>query len=379
MKISLADNPSASMLAVHSVEKDDIVQLSHVDGATIYIHSLKKDSSFSEMLSKINEQSSYPKATEIQEGDVVLVEYSGDFTRAEVMKVDSLTVKLIDFGKVIDVREVWEIPDSIMKYERMVVSLTLDLPDNLTIEESTAVQSYLQKLLHNRFRIVTKTTGDKITPQHVEDLINIRNGESTVNVLKGLIEKRFLHVSHKHVTGSSFCIVENKNVGHGFISCIMRDDRPNFVSLCSKLNAFGDTILHSGAYLPSKSEFCLVYIPDNDGTPMWYRCQYQQPLANDLCQVGLIDFGTSAIAKMADIRKMTQFDDECMTFTCKIRNDNISIDLLNQGLFGMFSEIETLKIRKHGQIYDIFIADSYFHLDDNIEEEELAVLDFLNG
>lgn len=371
--------PNVSSLDIHSIANRDIVQLNHVDGLTIYVHSIRKDEMFCDMLTKINSTEHHSKAIGPEENDVVLVKHSGDFTRAEIMKVDAMhiTVKLIDFGKVINVKEVWEIPSPIMAYECMVLPLTLDLPGNLSNHESSAVENYLKKLLHNRFQIVAKEVGN-LNPHQIVDLINITNGNSTVQLLSNYYEKRFFNIKNKRLSGTAFWIVENKNLENGIISCTELNDRPIFLQRCSDLNTRGDKELkHAEAYLPGKSELCLANILDDDGVSMWYRCQYQQTLTNNRAQVGLIDFGVSAIANIANIRKWcTDFDYDCLTIVCKLQaTDSISIDLLDHTALNIFSSINADRLRKLGTIYEMFLGEGFFVQDENNEEQELVMLD----
>lgn len=74
------------------------------------------------------------------------------------------------------------------------------------------------------------------------------------------------------------------------------------------------------SHMPNKLELCLVLYPDDDGTEMCYRTQFQIELIDGRAQVGLIDYGVTATVEISNIREFhEQFSFGCFTFLGKIR------------------------------------------------------------
>lgn len=315
-----------------------------------------------------------------------MVKYSGDYTRAEIKNVedDVVSVDLVDFGgeTKVPISNVRHISPNMLSYERMVLPVKLDLPEKLSVTEISAVNDYIKKFKHNRFKIVAKSP--YIGPNQIVDLIHIQSGGSmTAELMNGIIEKRYFmkDISRKRVNAVNvgLFIIENRNLSKRYITCVLQEDRPTFLSRVRDLTSFGSMVMNAEAYLPSKFELCLALVPDDDGTHMWYRCQYQQPLANNFAQIGLIDFGVSATVEMKNIRQWeSRFGYECLALLCKLRNEEVSFDLLNQDLFGEYLEVDAVKIRPAADFHEVYISNTYFVMEDNFEEEQLELEDFLD-
>lgn len=258
----------------------------------------------------------------------------------------------------------------------------LQLPERLSEAEVSAVKGYLLKYKNNRFKIESKAP--LIGSNQIVDLVHIQSGVSVIKELtnNGSIAKRYfmndIHQKRVNVDDTSLFILDNKQIDKKFIACIESSDRPIFWSRLNDLSVFGNTVLNAEPYLPSKFELCSALVTENE-IGMWYRCQFQLLLVNNRAQIGLIDSGVTEIADLRNIRKFeSQFGYECLTLVCKLRNDEISFDLLNQNLFEEGVDIVALKVRSVGNIHDVVIPITCFVMDDNFEEDILLAEDLQN-
>lgn len=108
---------------------------------------------------------------------------------------------------------------------------------------------------------------------------------------------------------------------------------------------------------------CLVLYPDDDGTHVWYRAQYHQRLANDQAQVGLIDYGVSAVVNLCNIRMFDQrYAYDRLSFTAAIRSvDDISLQLLNKVLFENFAQVQVEWLKMlNTNCFEIGLSEQYF-------------------
>lgn len=105
------------------------------------------------------------------------------------------------------------------------------------------------------------------------DLVHFRTGKSlTVQC----IPKKYTIdcIGSKKVKKSyniDLTIVDNTHLRKGVISCILSDDLQTFVNQSMSIKNFGETLTNTEPYKPDHLEICLVFLPDEDGTKMWYR------------------------------------------------------------------------------------------------------------
>lgn len=146
----------------------------------------------------------------------------------------------------------------------------------------------------------------------------------------------------------------------------MESDFEQFLTNWNELKVYGDTVVNAVPYLPDKLEICLALITEDDGTPNWYRVEFQQTLTENRAQVGLIDFGVSAVTLMSNLRKIpiNQFHHECVTIIGKIRNDAACLSLLNTADFEISDRIDTFAIHSAGEGHEIHISERYFSFDE---------------
>lgn len=370
--------PQIDKMKFASIENGDIVELSHVDNndddINLFIRSVKHDQKFEKLMVNISKNiESRPKMMELfafKQGDVGLVEYAEDYNRAVVINDNSFAVQLIDIGvkKNIDQFHMRYISPELFDFERMVTVIRLLLPRNLLRSESAAVKLFLNKLKFNRFKV--KYTQQFIQPNSVVDLVDLIDGTSlTKKCLDGYIEDRFfverIQKQQTNAHNVTLYIIENKFLSKGFITCILREDIDLFAKRFKDLCDFGQIIMLHAPYTPRLLELCIVFHPDEDETPCWYRAQFQQLLSNNQGQVGLFDFGIQLTVPMSKIRKFdAQFAYHCISMTCKLRNKNISIDLLNRTLFENHMDFDATSIISVGEHHEVFVHDQYFFQDD---------------
>lgn len=92
-----------------SIENGDIVELSAVENANkVWVRAVKHDDLYEKLLSEINVSSTFP-VDEIEKDTVVLVKYSGDYSRGIVVysdaDADAVTIRLMDIGCKINVKK----------------------------------------------------------------------------------------------------------------------------------------------------------------------------------------------------------------------------------------------------------------------------------
>lgn len=350
------------------VMNGDFVQLLSwsKDENTVYVRPTGQDERFERLMTKINQQvGQMRKLTRPTVGDYAIVEYCGDHCRG---KITEDGIKLIDNGICITSNK----PDSIYvnpafcrKYEKMAVLFYLALPNNMSEKEKSSVDNRMGKMINNIVKITSITA--RIVPYSCVDLMSI---DRDLPLTSGCIEKRLygkdIQTKQVMIEDALLHIVENKHLSKQFISCVLDDDfimfGERFVALCE----YGETCRNDPSYTADKSEICLVMIPDGN-IDIWYRAEYQQLLANDKAQVGLIDFGVSATVDAANIRKLPieEFKYECVTLTCKLRSDDCSLSLLDTDQMQNFDRIVSLKIRPAGNgLHEIYLSEQYFFFDE---------------
>lgn len=232
--------------------------------------------------------------------------------------------------------------------------------ENCSEKEKTAVMNYLEKWIHNRFRMRIRHA-----PRMSVDLCWIRDNKSTISECKNdCIRKVYLSqdIKHKQVDGTNLelRIIENHNMAKGFVCCIMKQDDALFATRFNELLHFGRTVKNGVPYLP---KLCLVMQKDANGLECWYRAKCQQILENDLAQVGLFDFGLVVNVNLTDIRLFDErFNYECISLECKIRNEFANIDLLDVAQFDNYAVIHAEKVGTVGASgkTEIYLSDDYF-------------------
>lgn len=262
--------------------------------------------------------------------------------------------------------------------KRLAVPVRLKIPERLTKDEETAVMGILKKWRHNRFQIQLSGV---IEPYSTVDLLHIGDRSSLTEQCINAIEKRW-----KIEDIGSICIgkrekvdlfiVDNENLSKGFVCCFLLEDMRKFSNNMTQIMEFGTNVANAQPYEPEKFEMCIAMHVDNDGTEVWYRAQFQQKLANGRAQVGLIDFETTA---MVDIRNIRKFPGHLafgrISFIGKIRCVDISLDLLNRGLFQNYTVITAKRIEPTGRSFELQFDENYSIVDDNFEEEMLVLED----
>lgn len=256
----------------------------------------------------------------------------------------------------------------------MAMPITLELPHNISEEEKSAVVICLKKSVNNRFKIVSKF--HQIVPNSVVDLISIVDGTSLATDCQKQIAKRFRidDIDCKKIIKSQnidLTVIDNEYLSKGICCFVQTNDLQTFANRSVELTEYGKTLKSVNAYEPDRLEMCLVLYPDNDGTHVWYRAQFQQRLANGQARVGLIDYGVSAVIYMANVRMFDQrFAYERISFSATIKSiDGISIELLNTGLLDNFSRIqaEWLKIL-NSNCFEIGLSELYFFMENDMIE-----------
>lgn len=159
-------------------------------------------------------------------------------------------------------------------------SFQLDHP-KLSPEEKSTVESKIEKMLHRRF---TVKSINAIVPNAIVDL----------STLKGIILKRFKIedipsakvLKRRNV---DLTIIDNTHLKQGFVPCVLKEQLQHFANQTKIVCQYGEKMASEQPYDPEKNELCVVHLPDDDGTQLYYRAQFQQKLVNGNVQVGPID------------------------------------------------------------------------------------------
>lgn len=375
------------------VENNSIVELSHVESHDIvYVRPTNSDAEFITLMRAINKKATHPEISPtvpLHTGDVILMHYAGDYCRAfvETETDHELKIRLMDYGKSVIIEKCKV--DASLRYispeytvaNRLAIPVMLALPAMLEEEEKSAVVGILKKYTHMRYYIKSK---DAIGPYSIVELMHIGNAKSLTDQCREIIQKRWKieDIDSKKIAerrNVNMCIVDNENLSKGFICCVLADDVQLFAQKSKALTDFGKTLENLSPHIPNKLELCLTLYPDEDGTDVWYRAQYQIELTDERAQVGLIDFGVSAVVKMSNIRKFHEhFAYERISFTGKIRGPNTSLELLNQNLFENYANVTADRLRAVGEYYEFYFGNAYFFEDDNYEEDILLAEDLQN-
>lgn len=378
--------PSVDKLKAVLVRNGDFVEVTHVDDKwTIYIRPTNNDEEYVNLLKLLNDPVSIGSRHEpsmlnlIREGCVVAAKFEGDFSRA--VQVDENTMQLIDIGAKIpkNLDEVMFITRQIFAYNRMAIQIQLKLPSSMSSDAVSAVENCLNRLKFNRFEIAG--TQQTIEENSIVDLIFVRNGESLtkkcLDLIRSVSKKMYISdLQQKRINGENvqLWIADNSNLAIGFVCCVRKEDTLLFSLRMSEIAEYARD--HNEPYVPDHLELCIAMMPDEQGEPLWYRAQYHQTLTNGRAQIGLIDFGNSVIVKSEDIRMFNEkFSYEIISFVGKLRNYDISIDLLNTNLFENYAFIVATKVSCIGNSKEIFLPPQYFVEDENVEEEMLQLED----
>lgn len=255
------------------------------------------------------------------------------------------------------------LPD-LFSEKRLATPVKLKLPENLSVNEKSAVINTLIKWKHNRFTI---QSNDTIAPNSIVDLKHIVNGMSLTRICFGVIENRWYinDIGKKCINeckNTDITIVDNENLSKGFICCVLQSDLVEFANQMRDLKEYGKTLRDIvNEYVPDKLEMCLALYEDGDGDELWYRAQYQQPMINKRAQIGLIDFGVSVVTDISNIRKFDErFVYDRLSFIGKIRGTNTSLALLDHDFFPNFGNITAELIKPIGDSFELHLGNNYF-------------------
>lgn len=278
--------PKIERLRFASIEPDDIVELTCVKHNQLYIRSTKNDEKYENLLKITNQMIAAKRKPSmlqpLKDNDVIRVKFGADYSRAVVREKDSLIVELIDIGDTLQTKseDIFYMSTSVPE-SRMVTPVLLNIAE-MSKEEDSAVNIGLNKWLHNRF--IVKANGT-IQPNSVVDLVHIVNGESLTNLCQNIVSKVYQidDIACKKVEKArdiDLKIIDNSSLRQGVISCVLLSDFEQFAKQAQTVTQFGQSVAKNAPFKPKRLEICLVYIPDDDGTAMWYRGQYQQELQN---------------------------------------------------------------------------------------------------
>lgn len=286
----------------------------------------------------------------------------------------------MDIGQkiVVDKENVFCMSAEIMKEDRMVTPVQLDHP-KLSPEEKSAVECKIEKMVHRRF---TVKSINAIVPNAIVDLIDV-DGKSILSTLQGIILKRFKIedipsakvLKRRNV---DLTIIDNTHLTQGIVSCVLKEQLQHFANQTKIVCQYGEKMVSERPYDPEKNELCVVRLPDDDGTQMYYRAQFQQKLVNGKVQVGLMDFNATAIVPSSGIRRFDEIMSfERINFLCKIRStQNCSLDLLREDLFDLYDNVTAALMEPAGDSYGIAFDMNYFDEDENIEDLILQLEDY---
>lgn len=373
--------PNTDSIPYSDVKNGDVVQLTHVrDHKNVYVRATKHDPDFVKLMKAMNDSKEtigLLENTTFRKDDVFLVQYSGDFSRCAVATCDddndAFTVHLIDHGLEIspDRDDMRYISPNFIVDGRMAIQIKLKLPDNMSEEEKSAVIVFLKKLQNKRFKIVSK---HEVVPNSVADLIGLGDGKSVTLECEKNISKRFKldDIASKNVSNAQhidLTVIENEYLPKSICCFVLSTDLQTFALRCTELTEYGESLAAADVYKPEYLEICLAMYPDDDGTHVWYRAQFQGQLANDQAQVGLIDFGVSAVVHSRNIRAFdSKFGYERISFSGKIKStDGISNELLSRPLFANFSLVHAEWIRfLNTDCFEIGVSENYYFMEDDM-------------
>lgn len=375
--------PKASTMQFARIENGDVVELSNIcsQTKTIFVRPVSHDGEYEALMKLINAKSApeISPLVALNRDDVVLVKHSNDFTRAVILEVHEAiyTIQLIDHGLQLQVdhSQMRFISAEMFNFKRMVLAVNFQLPHNMSTAENSAVDSFLRKWQYNRFRISCEAA--VIAPNVVVDLHRIEgetfSGSIAMEIAHSCLEPRWyvrdLPLKHVNSMNEALWIIDNSHLSKGFICCVTNDDLSIFGNQMERLETYGRTASNEPAYVPDRYELCIVSIIDEElDTPLWYRAQFQHELVNNYAQVGLVDYGTTAVVSMAVIRKFNaEFTYERLSLICKIRAEHVSLDLLDQEQFAIHTTINADNIKPNGDSHEIFISDDYFLTEENFD------------
>lgn len=183
---------NATIMESDEVANGDIVSLTHIDDhLSIFVRPVKYDKQFESLLKEINSTKLRPVSTPLQENEMLLVKFSGDYTRAITIDPMKMTVKLIDFGHTTDVEDLAQlrcIPPGIDFEKPMVLPVKLKLTENLTQIEKSAVITYLSKWKNNKFFV--QTSNPIVAPYSITDLVHVTSGSSLTKECSNVFVQR---------------------------------------------------------------------------------------------------------------------------------------------------------------------------------------------
>lgn len=378
--------PHIHAMKLAPIRNGDIVEINHIsEQCEIYIRSTANDESYVKLMklqnSTVASQKKPSLLNPLKEGCVVLAKFHDDFSRAVV--IDDETLELVDIGAKIKINrdEIHFITREAFEYDRMVLPVQLKLPLVLTHEHKSAVIESLIKLKFKRFKVIANglKSAESIIPSTVVDLVHIGTNQSLTlkcaELIKSQSKSPIDELKQKRVNSDDvdLWIADNSPLDKGFICCVPVEDLILFSTRMGELEEFGRS---TEKYVPHHQELCIVMHPDEQNNPVWYRGQFHQALANGRAQVGLIDFWTSAVVEMKNIRKFdSKFSHEILSFIAKIRNEEISMELLNEDMLQNYQYLQHVQVRLVGNSHEVYLPSAYFLVDENIEEQLLALED----
>lgn len=367
--------PKIDEMTFAEVKNGDIVELSSIeDHTTLYIRAIKHDEKMINMLAKMNKQKHNKLSlfVPLKKNDIVLMKHAGDFTRASVIDDERSTLRLIDIGTAVqfEADDVRYISPEVFVATILAVSVHLKLPIDLCQAEKTAVISHLAKQAHKRFMVCSSK--NLVEANDIIDLKNIQNNRSVTLECLGHVEVKMsiTDIKTKKIRAQDvdLVIVDNSYLSKGFICCVLKEDAALFATQVKSLSDFGESLASGEPYIPTKFELCLVCFPDENQERLWYRGQFQQILAGGKAQIGLIDFASEVIVSACDIKKMDRLHGyERISLICKIRNDDISMDLLDHTQLEEYHFINATRIHPAGDAHEIYLSNDFFFLEQNFD------------
>lgn len=276
----------------------------------------------------------YPKT-----GDILAAPFEGDYYRGRVISVntieDTVRIGYIDYGNTDNVPfdSLKELPAAIREKRRLSMRVTLARIDaDIDVDEAKLVKRELAKYMENKY--IVKCDKEHVEMNSAVELINQIDDKSLNDVLLDHVTLRFMEedLQFKQVNGVDveLYIHDTDALPEARFCGMLPSDIAKFKKMDQSLQEYGKRVQTAPSYTPRIHELCVC--KDLNGKPnKWYRCAFQQELANDMAQVVLIDYGTLKRILMNDIRAFdSSLSITMYTFVCKIKGcKNITLDELN--------------------------------------------------
>lgn len=276
----------------------------------------------------------YPKT-----GDILAAPFEGDYYRGRVISVntidDMVRIGYIDYGNTDNVPfdKLKELPAPLQEQRRLSMRVTLARIDaDIDPDEAKLVKREMAKYMENRY--IVKCDKENVEMNSAVELINQIDDNSLNDVLLEYVTCRFTEedLRFRQVNGDDvqLYIHDTDALPEGRFCAMVSADSSKYKKIDQSLQEYGKRAQTAPAYTPRTHELCVC--KDVNCKPnKWYRCAFQQELANDMAEVILIDYGTTRRILMNDIRAFDpSLSIKLYTFVCKIKGcKNISLDDLH--------------------------------------------------